>query len=206
MPRTWRPMRWRCPKSRPVTREAASFAATPAMYHPVSALAGLGHWGPISHEAARSTGQAGRSNTKGWPAPRDGWIANLNLAQPGAKKADGTTLAGAKVLDNMFPTATGVLLLRGSELYATLGQGDQSVTAMFSYVAGSDEKMFAATETAIYDITTILNPANDRLGTENEDVIGTEDDDEIGWLSTEGLDLVADQTGGNWISAQFATA
>jgi len=143
---------------------------------------------------------------KEWPAPRDGWIANLNLAQPGAKKADGTTLAGAKVLDNMFPTATGVLLLRGSELYATLGQGDQSVTAMFSYVAGSDEKMFAATETAIYDITTILNPANDRLGTENEDVIGTEDDDEIGWLSTEGLDLVADQTGGNWISAQFATA
>lgn len=143
---------------------------------------------------------------KDWPAPRDGWIANLNLAQPGAKKADGTALAGAKVLDNMFPTATGVLLLRGSELYATLGQGDLPVTALFSYVAGTVEKMFGATEDTIYDITTISQPSNQVLGTEDDDSIGTENDDEIGWLSTDGLDVYTGLTGGDWITVQFATA
>lgn len=143
---------------------------------------------------------------KEWPAPRDGWIANLNLAQPGAKKADGTALAGAKVLDNFFPTATGVLLLRGSELYATLGQGDLPVDALFSYNAGTVERMFGATENTIYDITTISQASNQLLGTENDDVIGTENDDEIGWLSTEDLDVMTGLTGGDWSVSQFATA
>lgn len=150
--------------------------------------------------------KAPAATPKEWPAPRDGWIANLNLAQPGARKADGTALAGAKVLDYFFPTATGVLLLRGSELYATLGAGEQTVTSLFSYVAGANEKLFATTETTIYDITTVAEPSNVLIGTEDEDIIGTEDDDMIGISSTEGLDVVTGQTGGNWISAQFATA
>lgn len=140
-----------------------------------------------------------------WPAPRDGWIANHNLAQPGAKKADGTALAGAKVLDNFFPTATGVQLLRGSEPYATLGTGTMPVTSLFSYVAGTVDRMFGATDDAIYDITTVASPLNIVIGTENDDIIGTENDDMIGVLSTEGLDVYTGTTGGNWNTTQFAT-
>lgn len=141
-----------------------------------------------------------------WPAPRDGWIANLNLAQPGAKRADGQPLAGAKVLDNWFPTATGIQLTRGSQVYATLGEGTETVTALFSYVAGSTEKMFGATESTIYDITTILQNKNQVLGTEDDDFIVTDDDDFIGWGSTIGLEVYEGLTGGKWITAQMATA
>lgn len=143
---------------------------------------------------------------KEWPAPRDGWIANLNLAQPGSKKADGSVLAGAKVLDNFFPTATGVLLVRGSELYATLGSGDLPTTSLFAYMAGTVEKLFGSTESTIYDITVITQAENLLIGAGDDDILGTEDDDMLGVQSTEGLDVVTGQTGGNWISAQFATA
>lgn len=141
-----------------------------------------------------------------WPAPRDGWIANHNLAQPGAKKADGTALAGAKILDNMFPTATGVQLIRGSEAYATLGPGNSPVRALFSYVAGTVERMFGAIDSGIYDITTVANPLNIVIGTENDDIIGTENDDMIGILSTDGLDVYTGTTSGFWNTTQFATA
>lgn len=146
------------------------------------------------------------SDLASFPAPRNGWIANMNLAQPQAKNADGTKVSGAAVLDNMFPTATGVRLMRGSELYATLGNGELPVTSLFSYVAGTQEEMFGATDTTIYDITTVAEPANIILGTEDDDSIGTENDDEIGVSSTEGLDVVTAQTGGDWVSVQFATA
>lgn len=141
-----------------------------------------------------------------FPAPRNGWIANLNLAQPQAKNPDGTNVSGAATLDNMFPTATGVRLLRGSELYATLGAGEKPVTSLFSYVAGTVEQMFASNEDTIYDITTVSEPANSLIGTENDDILGTENDDMIGWGSTEDLDVLTGQTGGNWVVIQFATA
>lgn len=139
-------------------------------------------------------------------AARDGWIANQALGQPNAKKADGSPLWGASVLDNMYPSADGPVLMRGSALYATLGLGDAPTRSMFVYNAGNNERLFAATDEAIYDITTVLEPANVLIGAGNEDdVIGTEDDDIIGWASTLGLDVVNGQTGGNWISIQFAT-
>lgn len=140
-----------------------------------------------------------------WPAPRDGWIANHNLAQPGMKKADGTELAGAKILDNFFPTATGIRLVRGSQVYATLGAGDDPVRSLFSYVSGGAQRMFGAIDSAIYDITTVLNPKNTLIGTENDDIIGTENDDMIGVLSTDGLDVYTGTTSGNWNTTQFAT-
>lgn len=140
------------------------------------------------------------------PAPTNGWIANLNLAQPNAKNPDGTAVSGASVMDNMFPTATSAVLLRGSELYATLGAGESPVTALFSYVAGTVEQLFGATADTVYDITTVLEPANVLIGTENDDILGTEDDDMIGWGSTDDLDVLTGQTGGNWVVVQFATA
>lgn len=142
-----------------------------------------------------------------FPAARDGWIANQALAQPNATKADGSPLLGASILDNMYPAADGPILMRGSQLYATLGAGGNPTRSMFIYNAGSVDKLFASTDTTIYDITTVLTPNNMLIGAGNgDDVIGTEDDDILGVQSTDGLDVVTGQTGGNWISQQFATA
>lgn len=146
------------------------------------------------------------SQLAAFPAPRNGWVANLNLAQPQAKNADGTSVSGAAVLDNMFPTATGVRLIRGSELYATLGDGSKPTTALFAYINGTVEKMFGATASAIYDITTIITPFNYSIATEGDDPIETDDGDTFGEDSTGGLDVFTGTTGGDWITVQFATA
>lgn len=139
-------------------------------------------------------------------AARDGWIANQALAQPNAKKPDGSPLWGASVLDNMYPSADGPVLMRGSATYATLGAGGSPVRSLFAYNVGTVDRMFASTDDAIYDITTVLSPINMLIGAGGDDVIGTEDDDILGVSSTDGMDVVTGQTGGNWISVQFATA
>lgn len=133
-----------------------------------------------------------------FPAPTLGLMAmnNIAVAVPGS----------AVVLENWFPTATGAIMRRGKQLYATLGSGNLPVTALFSYVSGNQRKFFGATDTTIYDITTMLQPSNMLLGTEDADIIGTEGGDMIGVQSTDGLDVLAGQTGGNWIVVQFSTA
>lgn len=141
-----------------------------------------------------------------YPAPRDGWIANQNLAQPNAKKPDGTLVSGAQVLDNMFPTAQGVVLMRGSRTYATLGSGGQPVRSLFSYNVGQVRQLFGATDDTIYNITTVAEPFNVILATEDDDLLATEVPGEVlGWESTEGLDVATDYTGGYWVVVQFAT-
>lgn len=84
-----------------------------------------------------------------WPAPTRGLVANGNIAvsQSGA----------AYILDNFRCTATGVTIRRGKQKYATLPAGAKSI---FSYLAGSVRKLFAATDENIYDITTIVSPTD----------------------------------------------
>lgn len=96
------------------------------------------------------TRRAQTARTKSFPAPRRGWVANDNLASPGKE--------GASVLENWFPTAEGISVRGGSLLYATIGDGTDPVTAAFGYKNGNAEKLFATTETDIYDITTIADP------------------------------------------------
>ena len=82
---------------------------------------------------------------KSFPAPTGGWVANRNLAIPNQEGAS----PGAAVLDNFFPTATSAILRRGSEGYATLGDGSDTTRALFSYVAGAQEELFGAIDGAI---------------------------------------------------------
>jgi hypothetical protein len=93
-----------------------------------------------------------------WPAPVGGWIANTSLATPGARLPDGRKVNGAARLENGFPTATAVRMRGGSEKYATVGNEDDDVVALFSYVSGNTEELFAADEVAIYDITSPADP------------------------------------------------
>lgn len=92
-----------------------------------------------------------------FPAPVGGWIANVNLATPGARRPDGSSVNGAAMLENWFPTATGIRMRGGSLKYATIGDGVSSVVAMFNYINGNNQKLFGVTQAGIYDITTVVD-------------------------------------------------
>lgn len=139
------------------------------------------------------------SELQAFPAATAGWISNQNLAAPTPGPQ------GAAVLENIFPTAETGIVRRGSELYATLGGGDSDTTALFSYNNGNNRKLFGATATTIYDITVITSASNYTLATEDGDDIVTDLGDHIGQLSTGGLEVVENQTGGDWMVTQFAT-
>jgi len=139
---------------------------------------------------------------KGYPAPVGGWVANRNIAQP----AGNGLPQGAAVLDNYFPLATSVILRRGSELYATLGDGTADVLSLFSYNVGTQKELFAATAAAIYNVTTITYPTSATIG----DGLGSELGDGLGnvfGIEDIGSDTAVydGMTGGDWVVVQFAT-
>lgn len=102
--------------------------------------------------AARQTAQpkpdAQPMRSQTMPAPTRGWIANENLAlsQP----------AGARILDNWFPTSTGARVRGGSFKYATIGSNP--VLRMWTYKDGEVEQFFASDQGNIFPITTIADP------------------------------------------------
>lgn len=142
------------------------------------------------------------SQLKSFPAPTGGWIKNRNLATPNMQGM----APGAEVLENFFPTASGAMLRRGSERYATLGDGNLPVTSLFSYKNGNQEELFASTANAVYNVTTITSAFNYLLATETGDTLVTDAGDNFGELSTFGLDVLTGQTGGDWVVVQFATS
>lgn len=117
--------------------------------------------------------RARKAAVASFPAPTEGWISNYNLSanwQAAGK-------AAATVLDNWWPTPQNVQMRRGCALYAQLPGETGYVTALMSYSNGGDEKLFAATQTAIYDITSPNSVVQVQSGL----------------------------TGGNWNYTQFAT-
>lgn len=109
-----------------------------------------------------------------FPAPVGGWIANRNLAKPNQYG----TQPGAAVLENFFPVANSAVMRRGSELYSTVGGGATAVGAIFPYINGVTQKLFAANTTNIYDITNGASPSS----------------------------VLASLTSGEWSVVQFATS
>lgn len=104
-----------------------------------------------------------------FPAPIRGLVLNENIATAGP--------AGAQVLDNWICTPTGIRPRSGSQRYATL---PGAVTAIFAY-RSTGGKLFAATETAIHDISSSVDPMGAALA-------------------------VPDQTGGSYSHTMFGTA
>jgi len=153
----------------------------------------------------RRTSQAAkqrRSQPKKFGAPTAGWISNRSLAYPGSIEGE-----GAAILDNFFPKASSVTLRRGKQLYATLGDGTLDVRSLFTYVNGQTQRMFAATDDMIYDVSAIIFPDASVIVTDEGDPIVTDDGDTFGWSSTDGFEVetLGTLTGGNWITVQFAT-
>jgi hypothetical protein len=158
----------------------------------------------VRKPAARVKPRLARDKT--FPAPTGGWIANQSLATPGAQRADGTKVQGAAVLENCFPTATGVRMRRGSQRHAIIGDGSLPVVSLFAYANGNNRKLFGATEAAIYDITTPEYTGEFFLVDDDGNFLV----DEFGnFLVLEGDPIPAevdDLTGGAWITVQFATS
>lgn len=142
------------------------------------------------------------SSIKRWLSPVGGWVANRNIAQPAGQDLP----QAAAILDNYFPNATTVILRRGSELYATLGTDQSPVRSLFKYVSGGNQKLFAATDKEIWNITTVPNARNWRLSTSTDDDIETDNGARVGEFSTAGLNVVTGQQSGDWSVIQFATA
>jgi hypothetical protein len=90
-----------------------------------------------------------RYRTANLPAPVRGLIRNENIAM--------SKPAGALVLENWFPTSTGIVTRRGKRKHATLS-GSSAVSALMTYVFGASTKLFAADNSGIYDATTPASP------------------------------------------------
>jgi len=100
------------------------------------------------------------SKVKFFPAPTDGWIANENLASLPSK------LKGAAILENWFPDTTGVRLRKGRKLHATIIDAGtpRTVKSMFTYLNGDVAYLFAATDGAIFNVSTGGTPAPTKTG------------------------------------------
>lgn len=153
----------------------------------------------LMRKAARVTAppRQRQADMASFSAPIAGWVANRALSLPGG-------VQGAAVLENWFPTATGAILRRGSSVYVQVSETD-SVPSIFKYVVGNVRKLFAATGTTIYDITTIVNPVGYVVGSPDDYDIG-EDDYAVGEPPLGDANIVwSGALGGDWHTVQFAT-
>lgn len=135
-----------------------------------------------------------------FPAPVGGWIKNVNLATPDARRADGSRVSGAAVLENWFPTATGIRMRGGTQVFAVT-EDDKDILSLFTYVNGNNRSLFAATETGIFDVTdaTGLTYLVDDAGNHFVDDLGNE------IVLEKVSETVSSMTGGEWSVVQFAS-
>lgn len=95
----------------------------------------------------RSSSPGIKSQTVTFSSPKSGWIKNATLTNPPADAAE--------QLDNIFPTAQGARLRKGRSKHATIGD---AVKSMFVWSGSGTDKMFAASATDIYEITSPADP------------------------------------------------
>lgn len=146
-----------------------------------------------------------RSKFASFPAPVGGWIANTNLSAPGARLPDGTKVTGAAMLENWFPTATGIRMRGGSQQHAVIGTEGAQVTSLFRYINGNNAKMFAANATAIYDVTTPTQ-SEDLFYVNGAGSFYVDHDGKFVIKSGTPDASVGSLTGGDWSVIQFATS
>ena len=110
------------------------------------------------------------AKTTVWPAPVRGLLRNGALV--------GSPADGAEVLDNFICTAEGARLRGGSGLHRAVGA---PVTRLMTYRSGAVELMFAATQSAVYNVSSLSA------------------------LPAVPTAEFASQTSGEWSNTQFAT-
>ena len=135
-----------------------------------------------------------------FPSPTAGLVRNRNLSIPTGQGL----MPGASVLRNWFPTASSVIMRRGSARWASLPT-DETVNSLWTYDIGALTQMFSATDDGIWDVSTSRNWAGWYLSTEDDEPIGTEVLDEV--IGEAGMyPPVYPSTSSDWSVLQFATA
>lgn len=94
-----------------------------------------------------ATARRNKLKAKTFPAPSRGWILNENLAL--------ASPASARRLDNWFPTPTGARARKGTYKWQEVSAS--AVESIWNYKSGSTENLFAADETSVFDITTVVD-------------------------------------------------
>ena len=113
-------------------------------------------------------------------------------------------MPGASVLRNWFPTASSVIMRRGSARWASLPT-DETVNSLWTYDIGAVTQMFSATDDGIWDVSTSGNWSGWYLSTEDDEPIGTEVLDEV--IGEAGMyPPVYPATSSDWSVLQFSTA
>ncbi|WP_337267517.1 hypothetical protein [Oryzifoliimicrobium ureilyticus] len=104
-----------------------------------------------SNRGATSSAQSAQQQAAPltFPAPTEGLVTTADFAsqQPGA----------ASVLENWFPTLTGARIRGGSRRVGLTADGNTIISAI-KYVYGPIERLFMATATAIYDMSSPAAP------------------------------------------------
>ncbi|HEV7321588.1 MAG TPA: hypothetical protein VGO04_23545 [Ensifer sp.] len=102
-----------------------------------------------SNRGATSIGQQQTSQPMTFPAPINGLVTAADMAsqQPGS----------ATVLRNFLPTLVGCRIRGGSQKRGRAADGG-AIRSAFKYKYGATEKLFMATDTAIYDMTSPAAP------------------------------------------------
>lgn len=104
---------------------------------------------PQTNRGSASIGKAQTASPITFPAPNGGLVTNYDLLAPGA--------GAASVLQNFWPTLKGARI-RGGCMKRALLNGQGNVRSAFNYRFGGAEKLFMATNTNIFDVTSPAAP------------------------------------------------
>lgn len=102
----------------------------------------------LAQNASRKRG--GTTRLVSLPAPIGGWNTAEGLAV--------TSPATAQVLENWRPTTTGCVPRAGSRTVATASLEGDPVETILTFNSALQQRLFAATETDIYDMTVVADP------------------------------------------------
>lgn len=94
-------------------------------------------------------GRTKNSNTVTLPAPINGLVTSESLL--------GLVQASAERLDNWVPTRRGVKMRKGSKTHASISNIGAPVVSLIAYSAPTLKKVFAASTTQIFDVTSVAS-------------------------------------------------
>jgi len=95
-------------------------------------------------------GRARNSNTVTLPAPINGIVTSESIL--------GLEQATAMVLDNWLPTRSGVRMRNGTKTHASISVVGDPVQSLIVYNAPTTKKLFAASASSIFDVTSVASP------------------------------------------------
>lgn len=90
-----------------------------------------------------------QARPKPFPAPTAGWVSATNRAMAPANSA--------LILENWYPTTTGIKMRSGSQKHATVSESGEPCESLMAYVGLSTRELFGAADGNIFDLTIVAD-------------------------------------------------